>query len=311
MFSGGTTDIIFIFIVNPNAGNRKIAKNAKKIIHQFLDNTKANHIIEFTKGPGDATKIARKYCEAYGNRCRFVSVGGDGTLNEVLNGMADSGAQLTAIPAGSGNDFVKSVIPEYRKDQILTYDLVYRTLTGESRLIDLATVNGRYFLNIASVGFDADVVYNAISLKKSFIPAKLSYLFAIFISLIKFRTRKMKLSLDGNSHINKEFTLVVIANGKYYGGGFIPVPDAVVDDGILDICMVDKVTRRKVLRFFTKYKIGQHGILKEVNFNKCKSIVIESDSKIRVNIDGELLIFDEARFEINDSKVNFVIPTVH
>ena len=84
-----------------------------------------------------------------------------------------------------------------------------------------------------------------------------------------------------------------------------------MDDGILDICMVDKVTRRKVLRFFTKYKIGQHGILKEVNFNKCKSIVIESDSKIRVNIDGELLIFDEARFEINDSKVNFVIPTVH
>jgi len=308
MLTGGTPDNIFVFIVNPNAGNKRIAKNARNIIRQFLENYNVEHFIEFTKKPGDATEIARRYCDIYGSRCRFISVGGDGTLNEVLNGMADSGAQLAAIPAGSGNDFVKSVIPQYRKNQVLTYDLAHKILTGESKPVDYASVNGRYFLNIASVGFDADVAYDAIKLKKSFFPAKLSYLFAIFISLLNFKTRKMKITMDDGSHIDKELTLVVVANGKYYGGGFIPTPEAVVDDGILDICLVDKVSRMKVLRFFNEYKAGRHGILQEVSFNRCKSILIESEGNIRVNIDGEILIFDKAHFEINGGKVNFIIP---
>jgi YegS/Rv2252/BmrU family lipid kinase len=299
MSTGGLSDFKFIFIINPNAGNHKI--------EQFVSNNTLSYVIENTKGPGDATIIAHKYASAYGSKCRFVSVGGDGTLNEVLNGMAESGAQLSIIPAGSGNDFIKSVIPSYKKKQKISYEFISSILTGSPKPIDLAAVNDRYFLNIASVGFDADVVYNAIRFKKTILPAKLSYYMSVFLSLIHLKSRKVTVSIDGNN-VDKVITLIAVANGKYYGGGFTPAPGASIEDGILDVCCVEKITRRKVLRFFTKYKEGTHGSIQQVSFDKCRNITVESKDEVRVNIDGELLISKKAVFKICDFKINFIIP---
>lgn len=306
MPTGGLSDLIFVFIVNPNAGNHKMAKRARMLIDRFLELNPLTYIIELTKGPGDATRIADKYAKAYGSKCRFVSVGGDGTLNEVVNGMADSGAQLTIIPAGSGNDFIKSIYPLYKKNQKMTYELISEFLTGSPKPVDLASVNGRYFLNIASIGFDADVVFNATRFKKTFIPARLAYYASIFFSLVNLRSKKVSLTADDRV-LQKDVALIAVANGKYYGGGIMPAPTAEVDDGLLDLCIVDKITRLKVIRFFSKYKAGTHGVLKEVTFGKSPSVTIESDEDFRLNIDGEILISRKAVFSYTGRKINFVI----
>jgi len=143
-----------IFVVNPNAGKGQTIKIIKTII-QICDSENVNYEVYFTKYRGDATQFVKN--RAKQESCNIIySVGGDGTLNEVINGIVDSNALLSIIPAGTGNDF-------------------YKCIDKDTKKIDLGIVNDRYFINIASIGADANVANNAniVKDKYSFIPNKL------------------------------------------------------------------------------------------------------------------------------------------
>jgi YegS/Rv2252/BmrU family lipid kinase len=296
---------LHVFIFNPFAGNGKNFLIAKELINEYVSNNPVNYVFETTKGPGDATKIAFNYALRYTSNCRIISVGGDGTLNETLNGIVGTCAELGVIPCGSGNDFIKSLSD---KSVELSYDLIERTLRGSIKMIDVASVNNRYFLNIASVGFDADVVCNSIKYKKiPIIPSRFAYIISLLLSLIKMKSYHVIIDVDGVK-IDKQITLAAIANGKYYGGGITPAPDAIIDDGVLDLCVVDKISRLKVLAFFPKYRKGTHGSLKEVSLIKCKEITVKCTEEISINIDGELSKAKVAYFKLLDKHIGVLIP---
>jgi len=265
----------YIFIVNAFAGRGKslrVAENIKKIC---IENNIDNEII-YTNKPGEATTIARKYKDS---KCVIFSVGGDGTLNEVLNGIVGSNNMLGVIPTGSGNDFYKML------EQI--YDL--------NPCIDIGKINDRYFINVACFGVDAEVAKNTEIMKKKNVPAAQIYNASIIYTFFAYKFKQIELII--NDTIKKDkFTVVAICNGRYYGGGYRIAPDASLMDNNFDVYYIDKIKKIKMPNLLLKVKNGVHEKLKTVHKVQSDHIIIQSENDIICNIDGETLI--NKRFEI-------------
>ena len=187
----------YVFIINPARGKTDYDK-IKQNIMKTLENE--NYEIYETKAPKEATEIASRFKNE--EDTIVYSVGGDGTLNEVVNGIAKGKCKLGIIPTGSGNDF-------------------YRTLKEaqtENVRLDLGKVNGRYFINIASVGMDAETCNNANKIKSK-IKLHSSYYLALIHTFLTFKSKSLKLKIDKNVYAG-DYIIAAICNGKYYGGGF-------------------------------------------------------------------------------------------
>lgn len=260
----------YVFIVNPisGAGNaEKIAKNIDKIcLKENLD-----FKIRYTTKPKEATKLAHEYKD---DKCIIYSVGGDGTLLEVLSGIIGSKNMIGVIPAGSGNDFYKS-LSEYDKLEVKT---------------DVGKINDRYFLNVAAIGIDAEVADNAKIMKKRNIPSSQIYNASILYTFFKYKFKKLEITIDKNK-TNGSYTIVAICNGKYYGGGYKIGPNAKINDGKFDIYLADEMPKRKIINLIPKLKKGLHESSSYIKKVKDDNIRIESKSSIVCTIDGEI-IFD-------------------
>jgi diacylglycerol kinase (ATP) len=293
-----------LFIINPTAGKGKPLRLIPEIKRFFIQHAQ-EYNIEITKYPGHATEIACQYASK--DKTRVYSVGGDGTFYEIVNGIIKSGnvnnCNLAIIPSGSGNDFFKSIPVD-----VPTKDLLYHTVYGETEPIDLAVVNGRYFANIASFGFDAEVVYNVQKIKKiPLIPAHLCYYAGIITTMCRYNNLHMKVSID-NQTIDAKFLLLAIANGKYYGGGILPAPEAVLDDGLFDVCLIHEKNFFEIVTTLPKYIKGQHRGLPGVGFYKAKEVKVTCDKEVALNIDGEIIKTQEAVFQIIPGGINLVVP---
>ena len=289
-----------LFILNPVAGKGKTLKLLPTVKAYFAA-SREDFDIEITEYPGHATEIAADYSSK--QPCRIYSIGGDGTLNEVLNGMAGSSSSLGVIPSGSGNDFIKSIEPDSDLKSILA-----RTVEGTARPIDMARINDRYFINIASLGFDAQVAHTTQHFKKiPLISGKTAYILGIFTTIMQRKNNVLEIRIDGG-FIKSNALLIAIGNGRYYGGGMLAVPKAEIADGMFDICLVDNISRMKILRLFPLYMKGQHGKISDVHFYKGKRVEIKSASPIAMNSDGEISIVHEAVFEILPNALSFIFP---
>ncbi len=304
-----------LFIVNPIAGKGKALEYIPKI-EEYFSTIKDIFFIEVTRYPGHAIELVKQYVSK--DTFRVYSVGGDGTLNEVLNGMAGSDSSLAVIPSGSGNDFVKSIM-SYSVDKISPEKditkgsskntLLERLINGNEAMVDVGKINGRYFINISSLGFDAEVVYKSHKIKKlPLITGLFAYILSVFATLISYKTNPLKIIIDGLT-IEKGTLLVAVANGKYYGGGMQAVPLAEISDGFLDICLIEYTGRFKILKFFPKFIKGEHAEVKEVSFYRGKNISIISKNKVAMNVDGETdIISGKIDFEIIPKAVRIVLP---
>lgn len=289
-----------LFILNPAAGKGKTLKLIPAI-EGYFSAFKGEYAIEITEYPGHATEIAARYSAK--GEIRIYSVGGDGTLNEVLNGMAGSTAALGVIPAGSGNDFIKSV-----QHDIDTDDILSRTIEGDARSIDMARVNGKYFVNISSLGFDAQVAHMTLHFKKlPLISGKVAYTMGILTTILQRKSNLLEIKTNDNV-IKADALLVAIGNGRYYGGGMMALPKADITDGLLDICLVNNVSMLKILRLFPLYMKGLHEKIKEVSFYKGRKLEIKSAEPIAINMDGEISVVSEAVFEIVPNALSFIFP---
>ncbi len=297
-----------LFIVNPVAGKGRTGEYVP-IIKKHCEENNVDHVIELTNSPGHATEIA-KAAQSKGFD-RIYSVGGDGTVNEIVNGMVGSDISLAVVPGGSGNDFVRSIgIDPGKKRPSGSYieKILLQLLKGRERAIDLARVNGRFFVNIASVGFDARVVESTMKFKKKpGISGSMAYVLGIISAVWGLKNYNLVLDMDG-SEMRSATLLAAIANGRYYGGGMMPVPGASIDDGLLSVCHVAGQTRRRVLRLFPRYMEGSHGSIEGVSFHTCRKIVVSSDEEVPLNIDGELMRTSKAEFEIYPRAIKVVFP---
>ena len=258
-----------VFIVNPVSGRRKALKVSLGI-KKICEEEKLDYEIHYTNGPKDATRIAKK---VKGSKNIIYSVGGDGTLNEVLNGVIGTKNMLAVIPAGSGNDF-------------------YRTLSkmdDEMPLIDVGKVNGKYFLNVVSIGIDAEVAKNAEVMKKLKVPTSQIYNASIVYTFFKYKFKDIEFSVDNTRSKNK-CTILTICNGKMYGGGYKIAPEALLSDGYFDVYIVDKISKPTLPFLLGKLKKGTHESLKEVHKSKATKIKFKCDYDLVCNVDGEIII---------------------
>lgn len=303
-------------------------------IRAACEENAAVYEIFISKAPGDVQNLAS---EAIKNGFeRIYAVGGDGTLSEASNAVlayldaeyrekrargeqADPcGGTVSLVPiaCGTGNDFVRSLThaelyaqmaKRVKKDGSRWKEYISAAIKGKTSYIDCVRVNEQYFINVASLGMDARIAHSANVLKKRpMFPGSLAYLASVVSCFIRYTPFRFTVSYDDGEPEKGEYTLVAVANGRYYGGGMLPVPKADLHNGRLDICTADKVKRYQVLGFFPKYAKGRHENISIAKFRSCKKISIESEEPVYLNTDGEITEVTRADFALLDFKLPIV-----
>lgn len=258
----------YIFIVNPESAKG----NAMKIIGNIEKVCKQEHIeyeVCYTLAQGDATRLAQSYKD---DENIIYAVGGDGTLSEVLNGVVGTKNKIGIIPAGSGNDFYRTV-KELAKAEI------------ES---DVGVVNGKYFLNIACVGIDAEVANNVPLMKKKNVKVKNLYTASILYTFTHFKFKQIHFKSQEKDE-KGNFTILSICNGRYYGGGYNISPKASLEDNYFDVYYINKLRLPSIINLLLKLKKGKLEQDKRTNHFKTNNITVTSEEPIRFNVDGETI----------------------
>lgn len=276
------------FIINPAAGNGKTLA-AVPTIKKVMEREGRPYKLLETKKPRDGTEMARRAVDE-GADC-VVAVGGDGTVQEVAEGLVNSGVPLGILPSGNGNDFAETIKilsgekpPKSFSDMIESY--LHRMLNSEPGYIDAVKMNGKlHFLNIGSVGLDAEIVVEAANFKKTF--GKLSYIVSTVKNAVTYKPSRIGIVCDG-AETDAVHTLAALCNGKYYGGGFKIAPMADIRDGFITACIIKNMSKFKVLTLFPLVLFGRHTNLKEVKFINCKKASIFFDGIRNVNLDGNI-----------------------
>ena len=291
-----------VFILNPTAGRHLYAEVQARIRSAPWKSDRDE--IHLTERPGHATDLARDAAQRLGADALVFACGGDGTVNEVVNGLVGTPAALGVLPIGTGNDFVKSLYRERSAFAILD-----RLPEALFRRIDVGRMNGRCFVNVASLGFDTEVGNYA----KRMVARRpwlggFSYLLAVFACLSGNRVFHMECELEGEDPDGRpvsfrgarDFTLAAVCNGGYYGGGFHPAPGASLEDGLLDVCLVDRKTVPQILGLVPKYRNGTHLDGRPgIHMVRTRSGVFRKrELPLNLNCDGESGEADEIVFEI-------------
>ena len=247
-----------LFIINPAAGSYNRTEEASKIIHKVCRARKLDYEIRVSTAPGECARIAREACEE-GAQLRIYACGGDGTLNEVVSGIAGfDNAAVTVYSGGSGNDFVKLF------DEPKAFFDLNRLMDADEATFDLIKCNDLYSLNICSVGLDARIGTDVSRYKRlPLLHGFRAYVASTVVNVVKGIAEHYVIEVDGE-RIDGEHTFVCVCNGRYYGGGFNPIPEADPSDGKLDVLLVQKVTRTQVPGIIGKYKNGQYKELSHV-----------------------------------------------
>ncbi|WDC84956.1 diacylglycerol kinase family lipid kinase [Caloramator sp. mosi_1] len=286
-----------LFIVNPKAGNGRALK-AVENIKNICNKIGVNYALEFTSYPENAVEIANKNAAKFE---KIIAVGGDGTLNEVLNGIVDTNTALGVLPCGTGNDFARTIYKTMDINKII--ELLVK---GDYKKCDVGKCLNKHFINIASVGLDAEIAHKVQRGKKIF-GGKTSYLLQLANTLIKYKNTSLKIQIDDMS-FESETLLTIISNGKYYGGGIMPAPESDIFDGKFDICHIKRMNKLKIPFLLNKYIKGHHKDFKEVSFYRGKKVKIESEDLFAVNLDGETFLANEVQFELKSKYVNLIYP---
>jgi diacylglycerol kinase (ATP) len=277
----------YTFIINPMAGKGR-GKKLLATLRERIKRTVPDAEIVVTERRLHALEIARE--RNHDADRVVVAVGGDGTVNEVGNGLVNGNATMGVIPIGSGNDFIKMFsIPlniEKALDRIL-HGTVRPSDTGfvEIRSADDTTVD-RYFLNGIGIGFDAAVAHQTTKFKH--LKGFGLYVVSVAAILFRYKTPGLLMSMNGMS-MNGNHFLIAVGNGTCAGGGFYLTPDAKIDDGLLDVCLVDDISVPQVLRIFPSVMKGKHQKHGQVHFYRTDSLRVEARQPIMIHADGEVL----------------------
>ncbi len=304
----------WLVIVNPNAGNGKGKKDWDTIVSS-LKKKNIPFNVNFTERKGHAIAYTTEG-NAAGYR-KIITVGGDGTLNEVVNGVflnktcPTTDISLALIPVGTGNDWGRMFgIP-------LDYGRAIEIISDNRQMLHdvglISFYNGserkeRYFINIAGLGFESAVVMRTNKQKDLGRGGKLIYFYNLLMSLLSYKNTRAEIEIDGHKSYADIFSLNV-GNGRYCGGGMRQTPDAMPDDGMLDLTVINGMGKLEIIR---NLKILYDGtILKhpKINGYKCKNIKVSSDSAIYSEADGESLGHTPVEFSIIPAGINVVIGT--
>ena len=289
-------------VANPSSGRGKGGRLIPEV-ESLLRGLDADVEILISGGPEEPERLARKAAEA--GASIVAALGGDGMVGLVANGVIGTGASMAVIPAGTGNDFA-TLLGLDPADPLAAARLL---ASPALRTIDAARVRTpegeRHFVNIGSVGFDSEV--NAYANRIKLLKGKAKYAFATFAVLPRFKAGGFRLTLDGRTE-EMAGMLIAVGNGVSYGGGMRITPEAVLDDGELDVCVIGDVSKVEFLRTFPKVFKGRHVEHPKVRTFRAREIQIEAERILQVFADGEHVGTIPATFTVVPGALSVVVP---
>ena len=300
-----------IFIINPAAG----AQGATDELRRELSEIGAEYDWEIyeTKAPKDATEYVKTRAAAEpGTVLRFYACGGDGTLNEVVNGAVGfSNVSVSCYACGSGNDFVKVYGGQER------FRDVRGLLTAEEEAIDLIKVGDKYSINVTNFGFDTCVAKTMTSVRrKRLIGGKNAYTTGIVKAIFTAMNNKCVVEADGEVINPKgKMLLCTVANGQYVGGSFRCAPRSNNKDGELDVCLFKPISLFRFLKLLPVYTEGEHldekylaDLAKIMEYRRAKSIRVTAPQGFAYTLDGEIVEENEFVMEVAPAALRFAVP---
>ena len=286
-------------IYNPvSGGNQKSRRTAEKV-SQYLEAKGVPSVLRISEGPGHATELAKKAVQSGADA--VAAVGGDGTVSETACGLVYTNCPLLIIPAGTGNDFCKSVsIPS---DPIQAAELFFN---GRQTVIDMGQINERYFINEVGAGFDVDVLRYSTKYKKH-MSGLLPYLFGVFEALLKYHTFPLEMVNESGIAKTEDATVFSAANGKWIGGGINIAPEAEVTDGLLDFTVVRPIQKNRLPSRLAGLLKGKVLHFPETEHVKGLAYTISSPD-LYVNIDGDIVRMETAVIRIVPKAIRIFCP---
>jgi len=298
-----------VFLVNPASAAGSTGKRWPEIAHRAAGAGLSGDAL-LSDGPGELGDLARQ--AAANGATLLVVVGGDGTVNEVVNGIADLAAppEVAIIPRGTGWDFVRTFgIP--RKVE----DAVEVALRGATRLVDLGRVSYRawdgaeattVFANVASAGMSGAIAQRANETTKA-LGGKVSYLLATLAVFARWTPGDLSVTVDGEHRVGRMYD-VVVANGRYFGGGMKICPGARTDDGLFDVLTIGDLTKRDLLVTMPKTYRGSHLPHPKAELLRGRVVTVGADEPVPVQLDGEQPGTTPVRFEALPGRLKLRVP---
>lgn len=295
-----------IFIINPCAGQGK-AEKMIHVIEEALQGTAYQYSIYTTKAAGDAERFVRETCES-GRAVRFYVCGGDGSFHEAVNGVKGfPQAEVGLFPMGTGNDFVRNF---GKKSDFMD---IFSQVEGKSIPCDVIELNGRYVVNMANIGFDCEVAAKAAEWKKKpLVSGPAAYIMGILSEFAKPMGNRMSFRWSDGTTMTGKYLLCTIANGSFCGGGFCSSPEAALNDGLMDVGIVQMIPRRKFVGILPKYKTGTYLDTKlgkeKVLYGKYNKLELAVAEPTHICIDGEISKFTYLKAEMVPQAYRFIVP---
>jgi YegS/Rv2252/BmrU family lipid kinase len=297
-----------VFLVNPASAGGSTGRRWPEIAHRAAAQGLAGDAL-ISEEPGQLASLAAEAVR--GGAGLLVVVGGDGSVNEVVNGVAEEGGfELAVIPRGTGWDFVRTYgIP---RDLDAAIDIA---LNGAVREIDLGLVSFRtwagadgraYFANVASAGISGAIAQRANQASKA-LGGKISYYWSTLAVFVRWQTSEIRVSLDDELRAGKMID-VVVANGRYLGGGMMMCPEAEPDDGQFDVLLIGDVTKRDLLFVLPKTYRGKHLPHPRLELLRGRVITVDADEPLPIELDGEQPGTTPARFEVVPHALRLRVP---
>jgi YegS/Rv2252/BmrU family lipid kinase len=303
-----TPDLRTVFLVNPASAGGSTGKRWPELAHRAAALGLAGDAL-ISEEPGQLTALAQEAIA--GGAERLVVVGGDGSVNEVVNGVAgEEGVEIAVLARGTGWDFVRTYgIP---RDLEQAVDVA---LTGEIRTIDLGLVTFRtwagaetrsYFANVASAGISGAIAQRANETSKA-LGGKISYYWSTLAVFVRWQTGEMRITVDEESRAGKIID-VLVANGRYVAGGMMMLPEAEPDDGLFDVLVIGDVTKRDLLVTLPKSYRGKHLPHPRLEVLRGRVVTVDADEPLPIELDGEQPGTTPARFEVVPRALRLRVP---
>lgn len=311
-----------VFIMNPLSGKRRSREKFISKLKSVAESLKIDYEIYFTKGPLDCKRHARQLCEEFdakGENLRIYGCGGDGTVNELVNGIYGfKNVEIGVIPMGTGNDYIRNYgsVSDFLdlKGQILGKSVTSDLIRYEAEYNGQVTEG--YCANMFNIGFDCNVVDMTAKVKNwPFIKGSLAYLLSILIILFEKKGADLKIEYDDGTVLDGKILLIAIANGCFCGGGIKGAPESILDDGLMDVSVINNVSRVTFMTLFPSYSKGTHlekqKIIKRkiVNYTKEKALTVTANGEsLRLCTDGEITTQKKVRFSMIEDAFRFIVP---
>lgn len=314
----------YYFIINPKSGKKKHQKKIFESLDAAASKLGINYEVYQTKASSDATGYVKELCKTYegsGESLRIYACGGDGTLNEVVNGaIGYDNVEIGAIPLGTGNDYIRNygrIEDFFDMEAQLAGSSVYSDVIKYTAWYNEEVTRG-YCVNMFNIGFDCNVVDMTSKVKAwPLVYGPMAYLISVAIILIRKQGADLHIEYEDGYIKSGKILLLAIANGCFCGGGVKGVPYCKLDDGLMDVSVINNVTRRLFIRLFPSYAKGVHLEKKKVRrsgiirYTKEKVLTVTANGKnMRLCTDGEITTQKKVKFSMLPRAFKFIVPSV-